>query len=109
MLKLRIFAFADIHSPETLHLSEIKPEKYDVILTLGDISSETFDYISYMARLVKIYGVLGNHDPKEIPGLNNIHCKTVVLKDKIRLGGFGGAPKYENHPNTIRKKTWQER
>jgi len=54
-------------------MPEITPAQFDLVLILGDISPGTIDYILLMAKNVKVLGVLGNHDPKEIPGLDDRH------------------------------------
>lgn len=98
MKKLKIFAIADIHSPDNFSMPELDPKQFDLLITLGDIASETMDYIQFMGRFVESIGVLGNHDPKQILGLNDIHCKVVEIGG-IKFGGFGGSLKYKDDPN----------
>ena len=95
---LRTFIVSDIHSPDSFQMMELKKAEYDLVLTLGDIPRDTLNYILFMSKEIQSYGVLGNHDPKEILSLNNIHCK-VVDYNGIRIGGFGGALKYKDEPN----------
>lgn len=97
-MRVTIFAVADIHSPDNFNMPELKPEEFDLLLTLGDISENTLDFILFMAIKIQGYGILGNHDPQNMPGLNDIHCKVVEFKG-IKIGGFGGAQKYKDHPN----------
>ncbi|HVZ80742.1 MAG TPA: metallophosphoesterase [bacterium] len=100
---IKAFVIADIHSPDEFSMPEIKPEQFDLVLTLGDISVNTIDYILLMSKQVKVLGVLGNHDPKEIPGLDDHHGKIVEFKG-IRFGFLKGAPKYKDEPNHLTEK-----
>jgi Icc-related predicted phosphoesterase len=84
-------------------MPELHPDEYDVVLTLGDIDPQTMDYILFMGRALPSYGVLGNHDPAEIPGLNNIHGKVIEYLG-VKIGGFGGGPKYTDGPNQYQDK-----
>ena len=95
---LRIFAFSDIHSPDDFAMAEIDPDQFDLVVTLGDISDDTLDYILYQARGVPCLGVPGNHDKKHPVGLNNIHGRVIDFNG-IRIGGIGGSRKYKNEPN----------
>lgn len=95
---LKIFAFSDIHSPDSCALPKLRADEFDLIITLGDIPADTFDYILLMSRTIHNVGVLGNHDPEDIPGLNDLHGKIVEYKG-IKIGGFGGSQKYKNQPN----------
>lgn len=78
-------------------MPQISPADFDLVLTLGDISEGVLDYILFMARQVPVYGVPGNHDPCDIPGLSSLHRKVIDFKG-IRIGGFGGAKKYKEAP-----------
>lgn len=90
-LSLRTFAIADIHFPDNFRMMELSPDQFDLVLTLGDISAETLDYILFMARYIEcVVGIPGNHDPKIVPGLDDLHCRVIEYKG-IRIGGFGGA------------------
>lgn len=101
--KLKIFAFSDIHSPDSFRMAELNPQDFDLVVTLGDIPRDTLDYILFMSKTLTSLGVLGNHDPKEIIELNNIHCKVVEFKG-IKIGGFGGSLKYKDEPNHYTEK-----
>lgn len=102
--KIKILALADIHSPESFYLSDAAIQRIDLIITLGDISEESIDYILFMAKSIPVIGVPGNHDPGEIPGLDNIHGKTKEICG-YTFGGFGGAQKYkEGQPNHYTEK-----
>lgn len=98
--QLRIYAIADIHSPDSFRMPKLSREKFDLVLTLGDIDSDTIDYIQEMSHGVPCLGVLGNHDPVEahMPGLDSLHGRMVAFGD-LRLGGCGGAPRYKDAPN----------
>lgn len=84
-------------------MPELMPDEFDVALTLGDIDEATIDYIAFMSRRIPRYGVPGGHDPQYTPGLNNLHRKVVTVKG-IVIGGFGGSPKYKDHPNHYTSK-----
>lgn len=84
-------------------MPELQADQYDVVLTLGDIDPQTMDYILFMAKAIPIYGILGNHDPAVIPGLNNIHGKCVDCQG-VRICGFGGGPQYKDAPNQYLEK-----
>ena len=58
--QLRIYAIADIHSPDSFRMSQLSPDNYDLILTLGDIDEGTLDYIGYMTHGIPWLGVPGN-------------------------------------------------
>jgi len=92
---LRVFVIADVHSPDTFSMPELDPDQFDVVFTLGDINEATLDYVSYMSRRVPQYGVPGGHDPLAPRGVRDLHCKVVTVNG-IRIGGFGGAPKYKD-------------
>jgi uncharacterized protein len=100
---IRAFVIADIHSPDNFSMPEIDPKQFDLVLTLGDISIETIDYILLMSKGVKVLGVLGNHDPKEIPGLDDHNSKVVEFKG-VKFGFIKGAPKYKVGPNHFTEK-----
>lgn len=100
---IRAFAIADIHSPDGFSMPEINSAHFDLVLTLGDISTETIDYILFMAKQVKVFGVLGNHDPKEIPGLDDRHGKIAEFRG-VKFGFLNGAPKYKDEPNHFTEK-----
>jgi hypothetical protein len=95
---LRVYAIADVHSPDSFSMPELMPDQFDVVLTLGDIDDATIDYIAFMSRRIPRYGVPGGHDPQYTPGMNSLHLKVVAVKG-ITIGGFGGSPKYKDHPN----------
>lgn len=96
---VRAFVIADIHSPDTFQMMELSPEQFDLVITLGDISVETMDYILFMSRFIEcVVGVPGNHDPKVVPGLDDLHGR-VREYHGIRIGGFGGANREDGAPN----------
>jgi predicted phosphodiesterase len=82
--QLRIYAIADIHSPDSFRMAQLSPDSYDLILTLGDIDEGTLDYIAYMTHGIPWLGVLGNHDPA---GNSSGSTRVIAL---VRLGGCGG-------------------
>jgi predicted phosphodiesterase len=94
---LKVYAIADIHSPDAFSMPELDPDQFDVVVTLGDIGEDTLDYISYMSRRVPQFGVPGGHDRLLPLGVGDLHGKVVTVKG-IRIGGFGGAPKYADRP-----------
>ena len=98
--RLRIFAVADIHSPDSFVMPRITPENYDLLVTLGDIDINTLDYIWNMACGVPWVGVLGNHDEKasDVSFLPSVHGCSMEFQG-VRVGGCGGAPRYKNAPN----------
>ena len=104
---LRIFAFSDIHSPDDFEIGEIDPNQFDLVVTLGDISEATLDYILYQAKNVPCFGVPGNHDKADPAGLTNIHGKVIDFHG-IRIGGIGGSRKYKDEPNhySSRQMNW---
>jgi hypothetical protein len=98
--QLRIYAIADIHSPDDFCMPKLDLERFDLVLTLGDIGPGTLDYIREMSHGVPCLSVLGNHDPAEgdMPGLENLHGRVITFRN-LRLGGCGGAPRYKDAPN----------
>jgi Icc-related predicted phosphoesterase len=78
-------------------MPELDSGQFDVVLTLGDIGEATLDYISHRSGGIPQYGVPGGHDSILPIGVSDLHCKIVTLKG-IRIGGFGGAPKYKDRP-----------
>jgi Icc-related predicted phosphoesterase len=92
--QLRIYAIADIHSPDSFRMTQLSPETYDLILTLGDIDEGTLDYIDYMTHGIPWLGVPGNHDPEQEIGFESLHARTVAFRG-LRLGGCGGGPSYK--------------
>ncbi len=96
--RLRIYAIADVHSPDHFRMPRLRPKNYDLVITLGDISPATLEYVSFMAGNIPCIGVLGNHDPARVRGFNDLHGKTVTIKG-VRIGGVGGAPGYRRAPN----------
>jgi hypothetical protein len=92
---LRVYAITDIHSPDAFEMPELDPEIYDVVLTMGDIDEATLDYISHRSLKIPTYGVPGGHDKILPRGVCDLHGKVVTVKG-IRIGGFGGAPKYKD-------------
>jgi len=97
--QLRIYAIADIHSPDSFRMVQLSPESYDLVLTLGDIDEGTLDYISYMTHGIPWLGVLGNHDPEDEVGFESLHARSIAFRG-LRLGGCGGGPCYKkNAPN----------
>ena len=97
--QLRIYAIADIHSPDSFRMAELSPQSCDLVLTLGDIDEGTLDYIAYMTHGIPWLGVLGNHDPEDEVGFESLHARSVAFRG-LRLGGCGGGPRYKkNAPN----------
>lgn len=94
---LRVYAIADVHSPDAFEMPELDPDLFDVVLTLGDIEEATLDYISHMSRWIPQYGVPGGHDLCAPNGVDNLHGMSVTVNG-IRIGGYGGAPKYKERP-----------
>jgi Icc-related predicted phosphoesterase len=94
MQQLRLYAIADIHSPDSFRMAELSPETYDLVLTLGDIDEGTLDYIGYMTHGIPWLGVPGNHDPAQQVGFESLHARTVAFHG-LRLGGCGGGPLYK--------------
>lgn len=101
--KLKLLAISDVHSPDNFFITGLEKTKVDLIVTLGDVSPSTIDYILFMAKNIPVIGILGNHDPEEIPGLDALHCKTTDFFG-YTFGGFNGAKKYKNHPNHFEEK-----
>jgi hypothetical protein len=91
---LRVYAIADIHSPDVFEMPKLDPEIFDVVLTLGDIDEGTLDYISHMSQNIPAFGIPGGHDDILPLGVNDLHRKVVTVNG-IRIGGFGSAPKYK--------------
>lgn len=60
---MRIFAIADIHSPDYFTMPGMAGRGFDLVVTLGDIGVDTLDYILFQSRGVPCVGVLG------IPGI----------------------------------------
>jgi uncharacterized protein len=92
--QLRIYAIADIHSPDSFRMAQLSPESYDLVLTLGDINEDTLDYIAFQTHGIPWLGVLGNHDPKEGVAFESLHARSVAFRG-LRLGGCGGGPCYK--------------
>jgi Icc-related predicted phosphoesterase len=92
--QLRIYAIADIHSPESFHMAQLSPESFDLVVTLGDINDDTLDYISYMTHGIPWLGVPGNHDPAQEVCFESLHARSVLFRG-LRLGGCGGGPCYK--------------
>ncbi len=93
MKKLNLYLLSDIHSPDYFRMMEINPDEFDVVLTLGDIDSGTIDYILFKSRWVKVFGIYGNHDPKEIPGVTALD-KKIVEVNGFKISGVSGVNKY---------------
>ncbi len=98
--RLRIFAVADIHSPDSFVMPRLTPEDYDLLVTLGDIDIDTLDYIWAMASGVPWVGVLGNHDndASDVCFLPSVHGCSMDIHG-VRVSGCGGAPRYKKAPN----------
>ncbi|HVQ63275.1 MAG TPA: metallophosphoesterase [Terriglobia bacterium] len=92
--QLRIYAIADIHSPDSFRMTQLSPDTYDLVLTLGDIDEGTLDYIGYMSHGIPWLGVPGNHDPAQEIGFENLHARSIAFHG-WRLGGCGGGPRYK--------------
>ncbi|HEY5706037.1 MAG TPA: metallophosphoesterase [Terrimicrobiaceae bacterium] len=92
--QLRIYAIADIHSPDSFHMAQLSAESYDLVVTLGDIDECTLDYIGFMTQGIPWLGVPGNHDPDEGVGFESLHARSVAFRG-LRLGGCGGGPLYK--------------
>ena len=92
--ELRVYAIADIHSPDSFRMAPLSPETYDLVVTLGDIDEGTLDYIAYMTHGIPWLGVLGNHDPEQGIGFESLHARSIAFQD-LRLGGCGGGPLYK--------------
>ena len=92
--QLRLYAIADIHSPESFRLAPLSPETCDLIVTLGDIDEGTLDYIDYMTHGIPWLGVPGNHDPAQEIGFESLHARSIDFRG-LRLGGCGGGPAYK--------------
>jgi Icc-related predicted phosphoesterase len=98
--RLRIFAVADIHSPDNFVMPRLTPDQYDLLVTLGDIDIDTLDYIWHMASGVPWVGVLGNHDQEasNVCFLPSVHGCTMNFHG-VCVGGCGGGPRYKKAPN----------
>ncbi|MGA7393360.1 MAG: metallophosphoesterase, partial [Terrimicrobiaceae bacterium] len=83
--QLRIYAIADIHSPDSFHMPQLPPDSYDLVLTLGDINDDTLDYIAYMTHGIPWLGVPGNHDPDQVVAFESLHARSVLFRG-LRLG-----------------------
>ena len=92
--QLRIYAIADIHSPDSFHMCQLSPESYDLVVTLGDIDEGTLDYIAFMTHGIPLLGVLGNHDPRQHVVFESLHARSIAFRG-VRLGGCGGGPRYK--------------
>jgi hypothetical protein len=92
---LRVYAIADVHSPDAFEMPKLDSESFDVVLTLGDIDEATLDYICHMSQRIPKYGVPGGHDKRHLRGVEDLHRKVVIVNG-IRIAGFGGAPKYKS-------------
>ncbi len=81
-------------------MPQLTPEKYDLLVTLGDIDIDTLDYIWTMASGVPWLGVLGNHDndASDVSFLPSVHGSSTDIHG-VRVGGCGGAPRYKKAPN----------
>ena len=92
--QLRIYAIADIHSPDSFQMCQLSPESYDLVVTLGDIDEGTLDYIAFMTHGIPLLGVLGNHDPRQHVVFESLHARSIAFRG-VRLGGCGGGPRYK--------------
>lgn len=84
-------------------MPELRREQFDLVITLGDIDPNTLDYIWSRSLGIPCVGVAGNHDPAEIPGLVDLHCRTMTIGG-IKFGGFGGCPKYQDAAHHYEEK-----
>jgi predicted phosphodiesterase len=100
---LKVYVITDVHSPDAFNMPELDPDQFDIVVTLGDIKEDTLDYISYMSRHIPQYGVPGGHDRSLPRGVCDLHGKFVTVKG-IRIGGYGGAPKYKDQPFHYRER-----
>jgi len=68
-------------------------ERYDLILTCGDVLQYTINEIQRNAE-IPAYGVAGNHDNYELPDRMNLHLKIKEYRG-YKFGGFEGSWKYK--------------
>lgn len=93
-----ILVIADCHSLEYDELKKIEPLVYDACFLLGDINGKYLDWILQFVPKNKVFGILGNHDTRDLFGkrnIENIHLKTVNINGYSFLG-FEGSSKYKN-------------
>lgn len=70
-------------------MAELRPEEFDLVLTLGDISPASLDYIKLMAGNIPTFSIYGNHDPETIPGLQSIDGEVLHIRG-WRIAGISG-------------------
>lgn len=109
---MKILLFADLHQFEQEKIVLISEDNFDSIVFLGDIKALTIKYIINCFPRKKIYGLLGNHDDKNVFAsvnqqqkineeffgekreINNINLKRITI-DGISFIGIEGSNKYK--------------
>lgn len=96
---MKILVFADLHgAPTDCEMQCVPPPgAYDFCVSLGDNPPTA---ITKIQRYVHkpFYGIAGNHDTWETPGISgitDIHGKTAEY-NKFLFAGFGGSHRYKN-------------
>lgn len=106
---MKILLFSDLHEFEKEKIDNLNID-CDIIIFLGDINATPIRYIIQHFGNKEYFGVLGNHDDKnlydsinkinklyKIPSVENIHLK-LINKNNITFTGLEGSEFYGNHP-----------
>ena len=74
--QLRIYAIADIHSPDSFRMAQSSPRRTTWSSRCGDIDDGTLDYIGYMSHGIPWLGVLWK--PRSSAGnrFENLHARS---------------------------------
>ncbi|MCR5653131.1 MAG: metallophosphoesterase family protein [Ruminococcus sp.] len=108
---MKILLVSDVESPLFYeYYSEGRLEKYDLIISCGDLKTEYLEFLVTMARCPLLY-VHGNHDEnnrREPEGCICIDNKVFNYKG-IRFLGLGGSHKYRNGKYMYTEKQMKRR
>lgn len=112
---MKILLFADLHQFNKEDINQINENDFDIIVFLGDIKASVIKYILDCFAKKKSYGVLGNHDDKNVffsinqqlkieeelsgrkrENIIDINLKKVIIKE-VSFVGIQGVNKYKNN------------
>lgn len=97
---MRMLILSDFHDAmdlNALSMTISNLSQLDLVISLGDITSDDLKMVMGLIPDVPIYGVCGNHDGPtvlDLAGVINIHGMVIEIDD-IKIGGFGGSVRYK--------------
>jgi predicted phosphodiesterase len=102
-MTLAILFIADTHGDLAFHSGRLDNlPHFDICILLGDHSAHDLAVIKEKIDPRKIFGVLGNHDLKDlyknagIKDLNGVHLALKIKGRRLVLAGLGGSFKYKD-------------